>query len=83
MFDYAVDPERQYITINPVPKKNRSFNKNCVDKPHNPEDKAFQPFEIKIIKKALRERVNRLKYDVNGYAVLFAIETGVREGTTT
>lgn len=79
-FDYAVDPERQYININPVPKKNRAFNKNCVDKVRNPEDKAFQPFEIELIKNTLWKRVNKLKYDVNGYAILFSIETGVREG---
>lgn len=80
VFEYATDLDHQYISINPVPHKNRIFNKNCIDNYKNPEDKAFQPFEIELIKKTVRERINNSKYDVNGYAILFSIETGVREG---
>ncbi len=79
-FEYAINPERRYISINPVPKQNRAFNKNCIESSHNPEDKAFQPYEIQLIKETLWKRINSQEYDVNGYAILFSIETGVREG---
>ena len=45
-----------------------------------PEEKAFQPNDIEKIKAELWKCVEKGKYDVNGYAVLFSIETGVREG---
>lgn len=80
VFNYATDPERMYITVNPVPAKNGAYTKNCKARVVNPEQKAFQPEDIKLIKRTLWERVENTKYDVNGYAILFSIETGVREG---
>lgn len=79
-FNYAIDPEHNLIEVNPVPKNNRPYTKNCIEYSSKPEDKAFQPHEIKLIQEHLWKRVNKLKYDVNGYAILFAIETGLREG---
>lgn len=80
VFDYACDPERRYIEINPVPSKNKAYAKNFTPTNDKPEDKAFQPHEVDMIREHLWERVHRLRYDVNGYAILFSSETGVREG---
>ncbi len=79
-FKYATDPEHAIISINPVPANNAAYKKNCTYVSKKPEDKAFQPDEIALIKAELWHRVNRLSYDVNGFAILFSIETGVREG---
>lgn len=79
-FKYATDPEHAIISINPVPANNAAYKKNCTYVSKKPEDKAFQPDEIKLIQEHLWERVSKLKYDVNGFAILFSIETGVREG---
>lgn len=78
-FRYAADPERRYISINPVPETNRSYVKNCTLSSDKPEDKAFQPNEVELIRKHLWSRVESSKYDVNGYAILFASESGCRE----
>ena len=79
VFRYAIDPERRYISVNPVPDTNRAYVKNCTPTSAKPEDKAFQPDEVTLIREFLWKRVNLLKYDVNGYAILFASETGCRE----
>lgn len=80
VFNYACDPERRYIDINPVPAKNKVYEKNFTPTSNRPEDKAFQPHEVEMIRSYLWERVHTLKYDVNGYAILFSSETGLREG---
>lgn len=80
VFNYANDPEHAIISVNPVPSTNAAYKKNCSYSSKKPEDKAFQPDEIELIQDYLWERVKRLNYDVNGYAILFSIETGVREG---
>lgn len=54
--------------------------KNCVPAKSAPEEKAFQPYEIEIIREHLWQRITSGNYDVNGYAILFASETGLREG---
>lgn len=79
-FDYAADHERQYIPYSPVPKGNHIFKKNLVDVKPKPEDKAFQPEEIELIRNHLWTRVHSRSYDVLGYAILFSTYTGVREG---
>ena len=79
-FEYASDPERRYIEFNPVPAKNKAYAKNFTPTSRKPEDKAFQPDEIELIRSHLWERVRKERYDVNGYAILFSSETGVREG---
>lgn len=79
-FNFAVDPEHHIIEHNPVPDSNKAYVKNCILASNRPEDKAFQPDEIKMIQEHLWERIERMQYDVNGYAILFSSETGVREG---
>lgn len=78
-FRYAADPERRYIDVNPVPASNRAYTKNCTPISRKPEDKAFQPEEVELIRQHLWKRVRESRYDVNGYAILFASETGCRE----
>ena len=79
-FGYACDPERRIIDVNPVPAKNAAYSKNFKPSSNRPEDKAFQPEEVAQIREYLWERIRKSRYDVNGYAILFASETGVREG---
>ncbi len=80
VFDFACDPERMIIDFNPVPKNNAVFAKNFKLSSNKPEDKAFQPQELDLIREHLWNRVNVREYDVYGYAILFSSETGVREG---
>ena len=80
VFNYACDPERRLIDVNPVPAKNKAYEKNFAPTSNKPEDKAFQPREIELIRDYLWKRVNEMRYDVNGYAILFSSETGLREG---
>lgn len=77
IFNYAMSI--QIISINPVCKNNKAFIKNCNVTSKRPEDKAFQPNDVARIQSYLWDRVNRLQYDVNGFAILFASYTGVRE----
>ncbi|MCR4616556.1 MAG: tyrosine-type recombinase/integrase [Lachnospiraceae bacterium] len=79
-FEYACDPERRYLEFNPVPLKNKAYAKNFTPSSRKPEDKAFQPDEVERIRSYLWERVHQEEYDVNGYAILFSSETGLREG---
>lgn len=81
VFRYACNKERRYITENPMPApdENRFFVKNCTPTNNKPEDKAFQPHEIDLIREHLWKRICSSKYDVNGYAILFASQTGCRE----
>lgn len=80
VFRFSTDAEHRYIEINPVPELNYAYMKNCTSTSNKPEDKAFQPEEVELIRTTLWKRVSLLKYDVNGYAILFASETGCREG---
>lgn len=79
VFDYATNPDHQIIPVNIVPKDNLVFLKQCAITVKKPEDKAFSPDDIFILREYLWERVNKLKYDLNGYAILFASHTGVRQ----
>lgn len=79
VFCYAADPERRYIDINPVPKDNWVFLKNCTPSSNRPEDKAFQPEELELIRTHLWQRIESGRYDVNAFAILFAMESGCRE----
>ncbi len=79
-YRYASSSEHGIIQHNIVPDDNIPFIKNCKDTNARPEEKAFQPHEVERIRKYLWKRVNTLKYDVNGYAILFSSHTGVRQG---
>lgn len=47
VFSYALDPERRYVDINPVRTSNTIFKKHCIPDTNAPEEKAFQPDQIK------------------------------------
>lgn len=79
-FKYASDPEHNIIPRNIVPNDNDAYKKNLMVSDDKPEDKAFQPEEVELIRNYLWKRVARLKYDVNSYAILFSSHTGVRQG---
>lgn len=79
VFKYAANPEHQLIPINIIPTENKPFLKQCSITVVKPEDKAFSPSDILVLREYLWERVHKLKYDVNGYAILFASHTGVRQ----
>lgn len=80
VFDFASGKEQRIIDYNPVPTSNASFAKFFTITSTRPEDKAFQPAEVDLIRDHLWHRVHERKYDVYGFAILFASETGVREG---
>lgn len=79
VYGYAISPEHKIMDISPVPTDNRVFKKQCRQINAKPEDKAFQPDEIDIIREYLWDRVHNQIYDVNGYAILFASWVGLRE----
>ena len=80
VFSYALDPEHRYIEVNPVRTSNMAFKKHCIQASNKPEDKALQPDQVQKLKDYVWNRVGRLPYDVNGYAILFATSSGVRVG---
>ena len=80
VFCFAVNPEHKIIDHNPVPQNNAIFMKHCRTTQKNPEEKAFQLDELDSLRDYLWNRVHTYKYDVNGYAILFASWTGMREG---
>ena len=73
---YASDPDHRIIAVNIVPSDNGPYKKNLTMSDDRPEEKAFQPHEIEMIRDYLWARVEREKYDVNGYAILFSSHTG-------
>lgn len=79
-FRYAASDDHGIIQRNIIPEDNTPFIRNCNVGNDRPEEKAFQPHEIERIRTYLWKRVNTLKYDVNGYAILFSSHTGVRQG---
>ena len=84
IFEYAY--MHKIIVENPVSYvKNRPYMKSCDTSKAKSEEKIFSPEEIQMLKDEVRRRINSgLKrfgdYYINGYAMLFAIETGVRVG---
>lgn len=82
IFGYAY--AHKIIAENPVDFiKNKPYMKSCDTKRAKPEDKILSPDEIESLKAEVRKRMTMKKYGsyyINGYAMLFAIETGVRVG---
>ena len=84
IFEYAY--MHKIIVENPVSYvKNRPYMKSCDTSKAKSEEKIFSPEEIQMLKDEVRRRIDSgLKrfgdYYINGYAMLFAIETGVRVG---
>lgn len=78
IFGYAL--EHDIIIKNPVTRiKNAVYMKSCDTSKAKPEDKIFTPEEIDQLLNVCNERMNGCYY-VNGYAMKFAISTGVRAG---
>ena len=82
IFDYAFI--HRIIATNPVAMmKNKPYMKSCDTRKPRPEEKILSPEEIDILRTEVRYRMTLKKYGkyyINGYAMLFAIETGVRVG---
>ena len=80
IFDYAL--EYDIINSNPLPAiHNRNYYKSCDMSKAKPEDKILSPNEIDVLKAEIRHRMGFKKYNgyfINGYCILFAIETGMR-----
>lgn len=78
IFGYALDHD--IISRNPVAKiKNAAYLKSCDTSRAKPEDKIFTPEEIQQLMDICDERMKD-GYYVNGYAMKFAVNTGVRAG---
>ncbi len=82
IFDYAYI--HQIIPKNPLSMiKNKAYLKSCDTRRARPEEKLLSPEEIKMLQDEVYHRMTLKKYGsyyINGYAMLFAIETGVRVG---
>ena len=80
IFNYAMD--HKIISENPVKAiKNRLYYKSCDVSHRKADDNIFSDAEIEEIKSTVRKRMSHVKYNgyfINGYAILFAIETGTR-----
>lgn len=82
IFDYAM--HKQIISFNPVSCiNNYEYMKSCESSKGDAETKIFSEEEITRIQKEIRHRMPSKRYHgyfINGYAMLFSIETGVRVG---
>ncbi|MBO4461623.1 MAG: tyrosine-type recombinase/integrase [Lachnospiraceae bacterium] len=82
IFNYAY--AHKIIDNNPVATlKNKAYLKSCDTSISRPDEKILSPDEIKSLQNAVRHRMTLKKYGkyyINGFAMLFAIETGVRVG---
>jgi len=83
IFQYAL--EKDIISENPVTAiKNSIYYKSLEIENRNSEVKILSPEEIEKVKEtvAIYKKVKRYKdeYFINGYAILFSIETGMRAG---
>ncbi len=82
IFDYAFN--RTIISSNPVSKlNNKPYMKSCDTRKVKPEEKILSSEEINTIIQEVKRRMEKKRwgsYYINGYAVMFAIETGVRVG---
>lgn len=81
-FQYAL--LKNYITLNPLSKfNNKVFYKECDCAKAMSSEKIFSEEELTRIKDEVRSRFNDKRhkgYFINGYAILLAIETGMRAG---
>ncbi|MBQ7505850.1 MAG: tyrosine-type recombinase/integrase [Lachnospiraceae bacterium] len=82
IFGYAV--EYDIIPANPVSViQNAVYLKSCDTKTATPEEKILSEAEIGTVKATVRKYMEYKRYHgyfINGYAILFSIETGVRIG---
>ena len=82
IFKYA--RRHHIIMVDPLADfNNRPYMKSCDTSKARPEEKILLPEEIQMLKDEIRHRMTLKKYGtyyINGFACLFAIETGVRAG---
>lgn len=82
VFNYSIT--KGIITSNPVTHiKNSVYKKSCTIIYKDPESKIHSPKEIEQLKNEIRRRMAHKTYKgyfINGYAMLFSMETGVRAG---
>lgn len=82
IFRYA--KRHRIITDNPLDLiSNKPYFKSCDTSRPKPEEKILSPEEIDTLVSEVRHRMTTTKYGkyyINGFAMLFAIETGVRVG---
>lgn len=81
VFKYCCEGDIPILSRNPVPQDNTKYLKKCYTPHKTPEEKAFQPEDIKKIKKICWTRLktsNNYVVCINALAVLLAIETGMR-----
>lgn len=80
IFGYA--KRHRIIEINPLDSiSNKPYLKSCDTSKPKPEEKILSPEEIESLKQEVRLRMTQDKYGryyICGFAMLFAIETGVR-----
>ena len=80
VFDYAM--VHRVISTNPVRDiNNRVYLKSCDLSKPDPSEKILSPEEIDLLRTTVRKRMTMKKYGryyINGFALLFSIETGVR-----
>lgn len=81
VFRYATEGDYPILANNPVPQDNSKYKKHTYSPKPKASEKAFQPEEIEKIKNFCWDRVknnNNYVVCVNAYAVLVAIDTGMR-----
>lgn len=82
IFDYAL--EYEIINSNPlIAIHNSNYYKSCDMTMPRPEDKILSQEQIKTLEQEIRHRMSYKKYNgyfVNGYCMLFSIQTGMRAG---
>ena len=82
VFGYAMI--HRIISTNPVKAINNNvYLKSCDLSQPEPSEKILSPEEIDLLRTTVRKRMTMKKYGryyINGFALLFSIETGVRVG---
>ena len=82
IFDYSV--RKNIIKDSPVRFiDNQEYMKSCDNSAGTTDTKIFSETELQTIKKAIRHKMGFRRYKgyfINGYAMLFSIETGMRVG---
>lgn len=80
-FAYATDEDHPIIERNPYPTNNKVFDFDNSRKKANAEESIFTQKDIAKIQSFLRDRIcqsTRYLEQINAYAILFSIETGMR-----
>ena len=79
VFSYATSPEINLVDVNPVPLKISSYRIYFTSGKSLPEEKAMRPEDAERLRQQCWADVKR-RYSPSSYAILWAIETGMRVG---